>query len=400
MKKAPRILDTAFTLLFSLAFALPCLMSFLAAGGEVAPHENRIFAHLPKPANLHEVIHKLPKDLDRFLNDHFGFRDFFVSIHHRLTTGPLFARIRNNVLVGKDGWLYWGNELAFSDIRGNKAFSEATLYFWLAELNERKEWLKSLGTELVVAIAPDKPSIYPEFLPDGIRAPGGRSGLEQLEAVVEKERPSWLVNLKHPILERKRAPGSPELYYKADSHWTPYGALAAYRAIMRRVRELGLRIPDSPIGEEHIHSDPNDHNAEFYFLPQEWNHLAPGYSVKHPALDCVQKSVVQPRADMPHIQSITEATTCGRGKGKVLVIKDSFIEKLRPFLETTFARVVYLNVGDQRIYSEKLVSAEKPDLVLYEIVERHMRLSGELWEQERAVDKSRGFRYQRPQSPK
>ena len=67
--------------------------------------ERRALAKAPRVNEWRELLYSFPRDLDSFLQDHFGFRSFLVGLHFRLTNGPLAAMIRHDALVGKDGWL-------------------------------------------------------------------------------------------------------------------------------------------------------------------------------------------------------------------------------------------------------------------------------------------------------
>jgi alginate O-acetyltransferase complex protein AlgJ len=301
-------------------------------------------------------------------------------VHYRLISGPLSALIQHDALVGKDGWLFWGNEEALVDIRGDRPpLSTAMLDNWMLSLELKKAWLNRRGIPFLLVIAPDKPSIYPEQLPDGIRAPIPTTGLDLLNRYLADKGVDWVLDLKPILLRRKQSAGGRLLYYPADSHWNYLGAYYAFEAILEKLRSMGVRTPPARIRENELIPSMDDRPAEFLAnAPLTLVPRVPGFRLASPAPDCIEASTI-PAASLPVPSPDAFATNCRLGRGKVVVIGDSFVERLRPFLSSTFARVAFVPVGDQLMDSRPLIEAEHPDLVIYEVVERRLRLDSELW---------------------
>ena len=368
----------AFLTLLWLPFGLASL-----AGGRISYAERRFLANVSMPTSLDELLYRFPSDYDRYFRDNFGFRDILLGIHYKIISGPLFARIRHDALVGKGDWLYWGNEESMVDIRGNSpAPTEERLRHWLADFDQKRTIATQGKTKLLLVIAPDKASIYPEFLPDGVRAEHPATALDHLTNFLKQEGNmdvDWILDLKPGLLEKKKT-SRRELYYRGDSHWNALGALYAHRLIVDKLKKMGVKVTPSPVQESDIVSSPENIGMEFVRFPDD-SVSQYGLAARHPSLACIQKKFVdipqKPGEPLQRVQVNTN--TCHNGQGTLVIIGDSFTEALHPYLSTVFRRVVILSIGDAQRAGLDLIKAEKPDAVMFEIVQRRLNLQGKIW---------------------
>lgn len=129
---------------------------------------------------------------------------------------------------GKDGWLFVRSELRHIGVgrfwgeaaaKVSKATS-ADKADPLPAILDFNDQLKAMGIELILAPTPCKALIYPEML-EG-------HPVERLDAVhqqfinVLREKGVNVLDLTEFYLKEKSKPGTPLLYCKTDSHWSPY----------------------------------------------------------------------------------------------------------------------------------------------------------------------------------
>jgi alginate O-acetyltransferase complex protein AlgJ len=137
-------------------------------------------------------------------------------------------------ILGTDGWLYYtgpaGERLLDRHVRGRDPFSQGELDRWRQFLVERTQRFRSQGARYVLVIAPNKESIYPEYLPKWIGPRVGPTRLDQLMSSLKSATDVTVIDLRQALIADKSAS---ILYYKADTHWNTRGAYAAYREIMR-----------------------------------------------------------------------------------------------------------------------------------------------------------------------
>ena len=133
---------------------------------------------------------------------------------------------------------------AVSDLMGANQFERKELLRWQRILEERHQFLKSQNVPYLFAIAPRKPLVYSEHLPDALQALKGTTRHEQLVEFLQTETEVPVVNLVEALNQAKSKQSTPPLYYKTDGHWNTLGAFHAYRALMTKA---DLLIPNTDI---------------------------------------------------------------------------------------------------------------------------------------------------------
>jgi hypothetical protein len=159
------------------------------------------------------------------------------------------------------------------------------------------------------------------------------------------------------------------IYQKSDTHWNDRGALVAYQAIIEAVRRQVLSTPAAwtrddfePATREVDGMDLAGMMGLTRVIREEDLVLVP----KRPRL----ARVVEPAGAEPMAQEgrlVTEIP--GSSLPRAVIFRDSFVSRLVPFLSEHFSRAVYLWQND---FDADVVTAEHPDVVIQEIVGRHL----------------------------
>jgi hypothetical protein len=138
----------------------------------------------------------------------------------RYRIGAPVARL---VHFGRDDWFFVHDEITHD--RAGFARASAARQAFLAQV---KAEIAAVGAELVIALVPDKATVYPEQChadgrpserPDyaALRDEFGQLGIPVVDVLAAM------------VAQRAVQPGT-ELYYRRDTHWRPMGALTAGRA--------------------------------------------------------------------------------------------------------------------------------------------------------------------------
>lgn len=134
------------------------------------------------------------------------------------------------VAVGRDGWLFLQGEL---DTLCSPPVGFATA---VARWREFVDIIRSTGRKVVLLIAPEKSTIYPEYIaPRTISWPCAQRQKARLWSQIEALHNPGVVALRRPLLAMKHRDPRRLLYLPLDSHWNDIGALLVARDALRRV---------------------------------------------------------------------------------------------------------------------------------------------------------------------
>lgn len=346
-----------------LLFSAVGLVSTAFRQAAVSSGENRMFAQLPAwPRSLAEW-ESFPQRFDDYFNDHFGLRTLLLRLNTNVGALLLGRLPSNRVILGKDDWLFYAGEESLELYANKRPLSGAQLDDARESLAARVRRAKQLGAGYVFVVAPDKHSIYPEYMPRFLARRGGPSQLDQLLAVT---KPAGLpvVDLR-PALLRGKADGL--VYYKDDTHWTDWGAYLGYRTLM-----AAQPLPDVPVlqldyRQFSVARDFKGGLAEMANLP--WTERAVGADPS--AARCAVAPVPFERLS-PNLS--LARTRCAGAKYKVVYLGDSFTDWIMTYLAQSFGEVVYVARSGFTPWREvrPYVDREAPDLIIEELVERHV----------------------------
>ena len=187
--------------------------------------EGRNLAPAPKAPETRQDWLGFSKQVDAYLQDHFGLRQVLIRVHKDLTK-PMLGFGNDSVLIGRDGRMFYLGEEAVRQsagllFRDQRVADTADL---LVRINDA---LASRGIRFLVASPPNSATIYQDDLPQWAR---NRRRLTEYDALIEilLSRGVRAIDLR-PVV--RAAEGEGPAYFMHDTHWTPRGALAAFNAI-------------------------------------------------------------------------------------------------------------------------------------------------------------------------
>ena len=360
----PRLLNWISVFLFLSTIGLPLVGTLAGIEGGDEKAENRDLATFPSFDGTWRSAVEYGEGIDRWFSDHFAFRSRLVQWFGETRYLWLGVSPSPRVVAGKDSWLFYGEDFSIDDYANARPFSEFDEANWRESIVRARDWLAESGIAYVFTIAPDKHVIYADEFPESINRVGPMSRMDQLYAAISDTR--VVVDLR-PALSHARV--SERLYHRTDTHWNDRGAFAAYQQIVEALRSQAPAVPPawprSDFDEVPSLTDGKDLAGMIgltHVLREDDLTLVPR---RRRLARIVEPIGRDPRA--PADRVVTEIP--GSSLPRAVIFRDSFAGALIPFLSEHFRRAVYVWQND---FDSNLIRAEHPDVVIQEIVGRHL----------------------------
>jgi hypothetical protein len=276
-------------------------------------------------------------------------------------------KIYARAIMGKDGWLFYTGDMSIQDYQRTLTVNVRNLNLIVIALAQIKGKVDQYGGTFLLVIPPDKSTVYSQYMPDEIPVIGQVSNFDRLVERIKNDGNIQVLDLR-PVLENTSK--TSQIYYKTDSHWNCLGAYYAYDEII------------SKLGDSHPNLQAYSF-SDFQIIPSQSALLdlpfSMGLNLKEDAMDAVPKFDVKlstaPALDGVNIgKSLRVVINSNKNLPDLMIFHDSFYNAcLDKFIEPSFSRTISLHYGDAALAEQlDLVDKEKPDIVVFEFVERQM----------------------------
>ncbi len=365
--------DLAMIGCFLLSISLPLSGLIFQFDAAFVLDEKRVLSSRPTLRPDYASLAAFPAGFEAFFNDHFGFRGRLIHWLNTVKVGCLRVSPTSQVILGRNGWLFFGDvELEY--YRAARPFTAKQLAAWRRCLESRQRWLAARGIPYVVVVAPNKSTIYPEFMPRSFNKVHAESRLDQLMDYLTANSNLRIIDLGDVVRAAKHRG---QVFYQTDSHWNNRGAYAGYARIMEAVSERfpqSKAIPRSEFHEVKISESERDLSTLLG--------MGPYYRENHVDLELIlPKRAVRRQPSSAEVDAPGRLSTSGPDivdeypdptLPAAVMFRDSFADSLEPFLSEHFRRIVF---SWQYTFDRDLVEREKPDLVIQEMVERTLMMN-------------------------
>ncbi len=358
---------------------LACLtagLGVITPDAEQSDVENRSLQRLPSlPKGIWE-IQGFVQGLDRYAVDQSGFRNQFVEWRNRLRF-QLFGIIQaDRCIVGKDKWLFLERRSTaqFSNvdvISGEWTGRDQATSPWIPFLKDQSDWLDRRGIRFIVAFIPNKYSIYPEQLPDGLTADSEAVPYLPIIHGVEGHPNLRVVDLRDALVGAK---SWSLLYSPSDYHWNGRGAYIGLQEISKAIQDWFPNMA-TPSEDQFILTVENLDLAQNYqkpglglarttsmpeLFPSTWYGVEP----KNP-----QAIEVDPPSSTHSLTSSNVRTPKAYESDSatgphILYIGDSYRWQLSALFAEQVERVVYVDTRES-FFDRSLIESENPEVVLF-----------------------------------
>ena len=274
-----------------------------------------------------------------YLADHFGLRQELVGLWSGLNAGLLASSAEDQVLLGKDGWLFFSPTLP--DYTG-QSLTDAELDAIAARLAQIQYEAESRGAVFLFTVVPNKNSLHPEAMPEAYPFRHEQSSIARLQPYLERHGVHYadLFSLPMP-------------YYRGDTHWTQEGAaMAADRLLSALDRESAYAAGPFRLARS---TEPGD----LYEM------LFPTGKAREEAM-VYDGTLRFEHLNPPKGGNAITIRTRGEGEGSLYCWRDSFGIALYPYLADAFQEACFSRS------TEYTLPEGRYDAVILELVERNL----------------------------
>lgn len=321
--------------------AFPFVGMSVAASNETT--ENKELARFPRLRSDGTWNVRYLSQLGDYFEDHFAFRQELVAANALIRGRLLGVSASDQVLVGKDGWLYYTGTL--DDYLGRNQMSEKGLANAVHNIGLMQQYVEDRGSRFLITIAPNKNSVYDSYMPSNYLRSGENSHTRLTPLL--KQAGIHYADLYEIFEESDEC-----LYLQGDSHWNNKGALLVCRKLLDG---LDREYDGSAYDSWEVRKEHTGDLAEML------------YSVAAKPEDNVYYDRIPIYAYVNDVEDTEEdwiETINPNGQGRLLMFRDSFGNSMLPILANEFeygyfSRLVPYNLGNLDKYHLEYVVVER-----------------------------------------
>jgi hypothetical protein len=351
-----------FLLICFLLIWLPLIEMNVGILPTIENHEKR---DLVKPTTATANIANWIETYTRYFNDNFGGRRHLIFANSFLQA-KLFNRAAvPQVIIGKSGWLYYkpeaiGDGTGFDDFAGKVPFSNTELAQLTTDILAVKKQATIMGTPLKIIIAPNKNTIYPEYVPERLAVKQGLTRYDQIIQSLSLEDEGIIMDVRNTLIEGKQIAPT---YYKTDTHWNNHGAYRVYRQLTQELGNNHDKTPNLELARVTFNPKTNGDLSTMLSLPGIFKDEEVMTNINIQTSRKVDKELNTP--------SPTETYRSPQSsKGTLLFFGDSYSRQLIPYLSSYFSESIFVFIGPTYKIDVALINQVKPNLVIWQVAER------------------------------
>lgn len=364
--KTAKVLNTLIVVLFIAAVSLPLVFADFE-GGKVSDVENRYLAVFPEIVKNGRFVFQ-PSAFDSWINDNVGGRELAFKLDTEAHFNLFGLSAKKTDLLGKDNWIFYYTQDILDDFTGNNLLQKNELDSITSDLQTISQYLKEKNIQLLLTIAPDKKTIYPEQYPSGIQTATGMRRTQQL--VKHLTQNGLNIYTMEDALTAKKNMGTVYSARVDDAHWNYLGGYIGYESIIQKLADLGVPVSCVPLEScevtvsnysslfngtipisETWYTITNEKSSSVHFLQEHMDDFDFLTFNKDPAN--YKRYYVNDDQSLPSL----------------LFIGDSYSQKLFEFLPQSFSRVMFIHTADLN-QLPKILDIERFDTVVIEFAER------------------------------
>ena len=305
------------------------------------------FPSLTKDGSFNE---KVFDEFDDYLADHFAYKEKLVTANAILRSSLFNESAENQVIKGKDGYLFF--RTGVENYQGEDVLTNRQVFNATQSLKLIQEYCDSNGIKFAFTIAPNKATLYPNYLPSKYaKRITTNNSLEKLTSSL-KENDINYVDLVSAFKNNDEV-----LYHKLDSHWNNKGAILANNTIL-----------------DYLNKPHDDYSDTAYTIKEDYS--GDLYDMLYPAGTKMDKQIYYDYNQEFTIDSENSSfednfvkTTNPSKEGTVMVFRDSYGNSWSQFVAQEYNKGYFSRESG---YNISYLNEYQCDTLIIEITERHL----------------------------
>ena len=374
---------------FTAIICTPFLLWVFLKDSNFSENEKRPLAAFPQISVIVDVEDFIEK-FELYYQDHFGLREWMIRRYQREVSKRFGESGMPFAIEGKDGWLFYAMESVLEDMQGQLRFDEGEIKRLCQGLQAKSDWFAKQGILYIPLVAPNKQSIYEHKLKDSYHAlKGNTTRFDQVLDACRNGQDSFLHDLRPELREQSTYERG---YAKTDTHWNEKGALLAYYYLMNRIQTA---FPDFLSRKQFTFADkPSETKGGDLAVLLGREELVKEF---WPVLSANELRIrvgklspeLKQYLSLPQLQPVLYHGN--PAAQRLLVLHDSFFNTLKAYVSINFSESLYVwQFFDEQAIDvsapqtlRPIIEAFQPDIVVEEIVERHLEMLMESVDQDR-----------------
>ena len=287
-------------------------------------------------------------EFETYFSEHFAFRQQFVTFDGYVKSGLFGTSPNDDVIKGKDGWLYYGETI--NDFLNIDTLTDRGINNIKNNLEIINDYCNENEVKFIFTIAPNKNSVYPEYMPSRYVPADDTGNYEKLSEIFDENFP--YCNMKEVILS---ADANIPLYHKKDTHWNNLGAYSGHIALMNM-----LEKESCPAGNWTVQNDRMGDLTEMIY---------PAGKADDAQVYSDYQYTYRYTGRFKALDDMTINTVCEGKTGNLLMFRDSYGEAILPFMAECFGKAEFSRIVPYRLDK---IGGENADTLIIEIVERNI----------------------------
>ena len=216
---------------------------------------------------------KFQDSFEKWLRRRSNVRPYLVKTDNQISLS-VFGQLSNNynskVVLGRQGHLIERTYLRSAN--KIRTVSEEKLKKKTRQLKNLQGLLDQHGVKLLLLISPNKPSLYPEFIPSGFRVPGVENRLSSYEKFIRQLDAHEVRYFDtRAFFEAKKRTAKYPFFAASGTHWDQYAAcLVAAELLAHLESAVQKRLPNLSCDPFSVRSHPISADKDLLDLANVW----------------------------------------------------------------------------------------------------------------------------------